>query len=178
MRRLQRKTEEAWDHHLCAQLWSGGSDVCADNCGLGYGLGGGLGLALVIVLVVVVANQLQLMWIVQQCSAFEEQPPMEGTARAASFSWKCQQLFNPLLLNPTKTLCFGNSMYNGNMKVGKNISWILSNYPTNFFFFDSHLDQTPMTPAPLKHTKMAKHGRLVNIPNWSKGAQKGPKWST
>ena len=44
---------------------------------------------------------------------------MEGTARAASFSWKCQQLFNPLLLNPTKTLCFGNSMYNGNMEVGK-----------------------------------------------------------
>ena len=25
---------------------------------------------------------------------------------------------------------------------------------------------------------MAKHGRLVNIPKWSKGAQKGPKWST
>ena len=133
---------------------------------------------LVMVLVVVVANQLQLMWIVQQCSAFEEQPPMEGTARAASFSWKCQQLFNPLLLNPTKTLCFGNSMYNGNMEVGKNTSWILSNYPTNFFFFDSHLDQTPMTPAPLKQTKKAKHGRLVNIPNWSKWIQKGPKWST
>ena len=99
---------------------------------------------LVMVLVVVVANQLQLMWIVQQCSAFEEQPPMEGTARAASFSWKCQQLFNPLLLNPTKTLCFGNSMYNGNMEVGKNTG-ILSDYPTNFFFFDSFLDQTPMT---------------------------------
>ena len=26
--------------------------------------------------------------------------------------------------------------------------------------------------------KMAKHGRLVNAPKWSKGAQKGPKWST
>ena len=25
---------------------------------------------------------------------------------------------------------------------------------------------------------MAKHGRLVNIPNWSKGAQKDPKWPT
>ena len=27
-------------------------------------------------------------------------------------------------------------------------------------------------------SKIAKHGRLVNIPKWSKGAQKGPKWST
>ena len=26
--------------------------------------------------------------------------------------------------------------------------------------------------------KLAKHGRLVNAPKWSKGAQKGPKWST
>ena len=97
---------------------------------------------LVLVLVVVVANQLQLMWIVQQCSAFEEQPPMEGTARAASFSWKCQQLFNPLLLNPTKTLCFGNSMYNGNMEVGKNTG-ILSDYPTNFSSLTHFLTKPP-----------------------------------
>ena len=26
--------------------------------------------------------------------------------------------------------------------------------------------------------KMAKHGRLVNVPKWSKRVQKGPKWST
>ena len=77
---------------------------------------------MVMVLVVVLANQLQLMWIVQQCSAFEEQPPMEGTARAASFSWKCQQLFNPLLLNPTKTLCFGNSIYKRNTRYCKDIN--------------------------------------------------------
>ena len=30
--------------------------------------------------------------------------------------------------------------------------------------------------APIKETKMAEHGRLVNIPEWSKGVQKGPKW--
>ena len=30
--------------------------------------------------------------------------------------------------------------------------------------------------APIKETKMAKHGRLVNIPEWSKGVQKGLKW--
>ena len=30
--------------------------------------------------------------------------------------------------------------------------------------------------APIKQTKMAKHGRLVNIPKWSKGVQKGLKW--
>ena len=32
--------------------------------------------------------------------------------------------------------------------------------------------------APIKQTEMAKHGRLVNIPKWSKGVQKGPKSST
>ena len=32
--------------------------------------------------------------------------------------------------------------------------------------------------APIKQTKMAKHGRLVNIPKWSNRVQKGPKWST
>ena len=26
--------------------------------------------------------------------------------------------------------------------------------------------------------KMAKHGRLVNVPKWSKRVQKGPKWPT
>ena len=30
--------------------------------------------------------------------------------------------------------------------------------------------------ALIKQTKMAKHGRLVNIPKWSKGVQKGQKW--
>ena len=31
--------------------------------------------------------------------------------------------------------------------------------------------------APLKETKMVKHGRLVNIQEWSKGVQRGPKGS-
>ena len=30
--------------------------------------------------------------------------------------------------------------------------------------------------ALIKQAKMAKHGRLVNIPKWSKGVQKGLKW--
>ena len=103
-------------------------------------------LVMVLVLVVVVANQLQLMWIVQQCSAFEEQPPMEGTARAASFSWKCQQLFNPLLLNPTKTLCFGNSMYNGNMEVGKKFFMdFIQLYKKKSSSLTHFFDQIPMT---------------------------------
>ena len=29
--------------------------------------------------------------------------------------------------------------------------------------------------APIKQTKLAKHGRLVNIPKWSKGVKRGPK---
>ena len=32
--------------------------------------------------------------------------------------------------------------------------------------------------APIKQTKKGNLGRLVNIPKWSKGVQKGPKWST
>ena len=32
--------------------------------------------------------------------------------------------------------------------------------------------------APIKQTKMAKHGRVVNIPKWSKEVQKGPKLKT
>ena len=32
--------------------------------------------------------------------------------------------------------------------------------------------------APIKQTKMAKHGGHVNIPKWSSGVQKGPKLPT
>ena len=127
-----------------------------------------------VVLVVVVANQLQLMWIVQQCSAFEEQPPMEGTARAASFSWKCQQLFNPLLLNPTKTLCFGNSMYNGNMEVGKNTSWILSIIIIQQT--SSSLTHILIKPPCPRTIKTNKNGQTWQACQHSKEVQKGPKW--
>ena len=34
--------------------------------------------------------------------------------------------------------------------------------------------RVPQKNAPIKKTKMAKHGRPVNIPNWSKGVQNNP----
>ena len=60
------------------------------------------------------------------CSGFEGVCKLssEGTARAASFGWKCQQLFNPRAeLNPTNHFAgFANIPGNGNIS-GLQISW-------------------------------------------------------
>ena len=45
-----------------------------------------------------------------------------------------------------------------------------------FLVFDNSTG-CPKKESTIKQTKMAKHGRLVNIPKWSKRVQKGPKWS-
>ena len=49
----------------------------------------------------------------------------------------------------------------------------------SFFYFGVHCSWLGIAKKKVHFgPKLAKHGRLVNAPKWSKGAQKGPKWST